>query len=477
MYRIFVLPLVLMLSQACAPAQSPDKKLSETANSPIALADSLRPYVAHAADRLALIHARVIDGTLPGTAGDQPLLIENGRFRAIGPTGAVDVPAGYTVIDARGQTVIPGLVGMHNHLHMPGFPFIGEVASRLYLAAGVTTIQTCGAAAPDREVELARRIAAGAQPGPDIVTSGPYFTGPGGNPNMIIPRDAQHIRDTMQHWIRQGVRWFKVYRHTRPEDLRVIVDEAHRQGGRVTGHFCSITFAEATQIGVDGIEHGLNSASDFRTEKDYGVCNGGRAYLDELAIGSPEVRRLQQRMIDSSVFLTSTLSIYETSVPGRAFADERTLRALSPELQRQYHERRARLDQDPPDTIREQRLRRIMQFERQFYRMGGLLTSGVDPGRHNLPGYGDQRNYELLREAGFAVAEAVQIVTSNGARALRRADIGTIAVGKRADFVLLAGDLTRDDSVIRRVELVFKNGLGYDAARLLAETAGRVGVE
>ena len=139
---------------------------------------------------------------------------------------------------------------------------------------------------------------------------------------MIIPRDENHIRDTMQYWIGQGVTWFKVYRHTTPDDLKIILDEAHRNGCKVTGHLCSITFEEATDLGIDGIEHGLNSASDFRINKDYGICNGDRKYMDQLVTSGPEVKSMQQHMIDNGVFLTSTLSIYETSVPHRAYADE-----------------------------------------------------------------------------------------------------------------------------------------------------------
>ncbi len=281
----------------------------------------------------------------------------------------------------------------------------------------------------------------------------------------------------MQYWIKHGVTWFKVYRHTKPEDLKIILDEAHRNNCKVTGHFCSIAFEEATKFGIDGIEHGLNSSSDFRTNKDYGICNGGREYMDELVMSNPEVRRLQQLMIDSGVFLTSTLSIYESSVPNRAYADERTLKAMSPYLVSQYKQRRNRYDNEKNDLSRERRLKRIMEFEYQFYKMGGLLGSGADAGRHNLPGYGDQRNFELLREAGFSTEEGIQILTHNGAKILNREDIGSIEAGKRADFVILNGDLKSDSSSIRNVETVFKSGIGYDSKKLIESTNGKVGLE
>ncbi len=438
--------------------------------------DSLHQYLAYDQPRLAFINATLIDGTGRPTRFQQTILVEHGHFKASGDSDSIQVPKGFLQVDLEGKTIIPGIVGAHNHLHMPGFAFIGDVASTLHLACGVTTIQTCGAASPLKELALAKRIAQGIQLGPDIINSGPYFTGPGGSTAMVIPRNAGHIEDTMKHWIDKGARWFKVYRHTRPEDLQTIIETAHKYDCKVSGHFCSVTFEEAIGMGIDGIEHGLKSASDFRTDKKPGLCGGARTYMDELAIDGPEVRRLQQMMIDSAVFLTSTLSITETRVPQRSFADERTRKAMSPYLLQEYTNRRLRLDEDLKKFKEEKRFQRVMAFDAQFFEMGGLLASGVDPGRHNLPGFGDQRNYEIFLEAGLKTEEAIQVMTSNGARVLGLDHIGTIEIGKRADFVILDGILSDDACVIKRAETVFKAGIGYDSARLLETTDGKVGL-
>lgn len=477
MKNLILINAIWVMMVACGNVKSQAPALSNPDDENYHVSDSLKKYIAFDQKQIALTNATVVDGTGGAIKTGQTIIIAHGYIKDIGDKEEVRIPAGSTIIEAKGKTIIPGIVGVHNHLHIPGFPFIGDVATKLYLASGVTTIQTCGAALPDREIAIANRIAKGEQLGPDVITSGPYFTGEGGNASMIIPRNEQHIRDTMQYWIKRGVSWFKVYRHTKPEDLKIILDEAHRNNCKVTGHFCSITFEEAIRLGIDGIEHGLNSASDFRTGKEDGMCNGGRAYMDELIISSPEVKKLHRLMIEHGVFLTSTLSIFESSIPHRAIADERTLKAMSPYLLNQYHENRSSAAGAQYDSIRENRLKRIMEFEYQFSKMGGLLGSGVDAGRHNLPGYGDQRNFELLREAGFTTAEAVQIMTSNGAKIVDRENIGAIAIGKRADLVILHGDLDKDESVIRQVEYVFKNGIGYDSRKILKETDGKVGLE
>lgn len=478
LYRYFIIVFIVCFS-SCRNTSGrksfSDEQFNQNQN--FKLSDSLLPYVKYRENLMAFTNVTLIDGTDGFIKSNQVIIIENGIFKAIGNDGEIKIPEKASVINLNGKTVIPGIVGMHNHLHIPGFPYVGDVASKLYLASGVTTIQTCGAASPGQELMLSENIEQGKQIGPDIIPSAPFITGEGGNPHMIIPRNEKHLRDTMQYYIKQGVKWFKVYRNTKPEDLKIILDEAHKNKAKVRGHLCSISFEEATKLGIDGIEHGLNSTSDFRTGKEYGICNGGREYMDELIIDSPKVRRLQQLMIDNGVLLTSTLSIYEASIPSRAYADSRALKAMSPYLRSQYKERRKQFDKNIADSTRNKRLKRIMQFEYQYYKMGGLLCSGVDAGRHVLPGFGDQRNYELLIEAGFSTEEAIKIMTYNGAKALNCNDIGTISADKRADFVILNGNLKKDGSVIESVETVFKNGIGYDPKAILEKTQGRFGKE
>ncbi len=470
---------LLFLTSSCnnnlKSTNNTESSINRTEDLNNVLADSLLPYVKYDANIMVFTNATLIDGTGNPIKTKQTVIIENGFFKTIGNNSTVSIPKDAEVIDLKGKTMIPGIVGMHNHLHIPRFPFVGDVAAKLYLACGVTTIQTCGAASPEQELALANKIASGQLLGPDIIPSAPYITGEGGNPNMIIPRNEQHLRDTIQYWMNQDVKWFKVYRNTKPEDLKVIIDEVHKNDGKVRGHLCSITFEEATEFGINGIEHGLNSTSDFRTNKESGMCNGGREYMDELIINSPEVKKLQQLMIDNGVFLTSTLSIFEASIPNRAYADERSIKAMSPYLKEQYKERRKNFGDQLKDFTRNKRLKRIMEFEYQYYKMGGLLCSGVDAGRHVIPGFGDQRNYELFIEEGFTTEEAIQVMTGNGAKALGRTDIGTIQLGKRADFVILNRDLEKEASTIEKVETVFKKGIGYNPEMLLNETNGQFG--
>ena len=119
-----------------------------------------------------------------------------------------------------------------------------------------------------------------------------------------------------------------------------------------------------------------------------------------------------------------------------------------------------------------------LAMERAFVAAGGLLLSGPDPtgGGDVLPGFGDQRGIELLVEAGFSPVEAIQIATWNGAKYLGRdKEIGSIAAGKNADLMVMKGDPSRQISDIENVELVFKDGVGYDSAKLRESAKGHYG--
>jgi imidazolonepropionase-like amidohydrolase len=120
-----------------------------------------------------------------------------------------------------------------------------------------------------------------------------------------------------------------------------------------------------------------------------------------------------------------------------------------------------------------------MDFEHAFAKAGGLLLAGVDPTGNGgaLPGFGDQREVELLVEAGFTPLEAIQICTQNGARYLGiENEVGTIAPGKAADLIVVRGAPDKNIADIESVQLVFKDGVGYDSEKLIQSVRGLVGI-
>jgi imidazolonepropionase-like amidohydrolase len=120
-----------------------------------------------------------------------------------------------------------------------------------------------------------------------------------------------------------------------------------------------------------------------------------------------------------------------------------------------------------------------MAFERAFAKAGGLLISGTDPTGYGgvVAGFSNQREVELLVEAGFTPLEAITIATLNGAKYLGREQrVGTVAAGKQADLIVVHGDPSANIADIENVELVFKDGVGYDPAKLIASVRGKVGL-
>jgi len=188
------------------------------------------------------------------------------------------------------------------------------------------------------------------------------------------------------------------------------------------------------------------------------------------------VQEMIRNLVSHHVAVTSTLPVYEASAPGRPVLQPRTLDAMSAESAQSYLTARARVPLDSPRTAL---LRKEMDFEVAFVKAGGLLLAGPDPTGNGgvLPGFGDQREIELLVEAGFAPVEAIQIATENGASYLGQQDrIGTLTPGKRADLVLVKGDPSKHIDEIENVETVFKAGIGYDSKKLIDSVRGQVGI-
>jgi imidazolonepropionase-like amidohydrolase len=459
---------------------------SALAAQPVAsLSTQTRAFVSVPEPLVALTNVTVIDGTGAAPKANHTVVLRDGKIAEVGPAASVRVPQGARTIDLRGHTVIPGLVGMHDHLFYTAAggraAQLAYTGPRLYLASGVTTIRTTGSRAPYADINTKTAIEQGQLPGPRVHVTAPYITGSQGGGSMAIVDSPEAARRFVAYWASEGATWVKAYTDIRRAELKAAIDEAHKHGMKVTGHLCSVSFQEAVDLGIDNLEHGFLTATDFDPQKQPDLCPANSMTRVGVTSATADVGRATiQKMIDRKVSMTSTLAVFEPFFPKRPVTDERTLEAMSPEVRQAYLAVRAQIDTSSAWPFTAEMLRNAMTFEKAFVEAGGLLASGVDPTGIGgaLPGFGDQRNYELLVEAGFAPVQAVQIMTANGTKILGLYDrLGSVERGKIADLVVLNGDLAADPSVIRKVVTVFKDGVGYDSAKLIASVKGRVGID
>jgi imidazolonepropionase-like amidohydrolase len=470
-------------------AMSASSITGQTTSSP------LKPFIKIDAPVVALTHVRVIDGTGAPAREDQTVILSKGKIDSVSEASAANLPQNAQVLDLHGYTVIPGLVGMHDHLVYPlGNGIFGEMAysfPRLYLAAGVTTIRTTGALEPYTDLELKKQIDSGQTPGPKIHVTGPYLEGAGSWAlQMHHLNDADDATKTVNFWLDQGVDNFKAYMFITRAELGAAIQAAHKRGAKVTGHLCSVTWHEAADLGIDDLEHGWFVDTEFLAEKKPDQCpekSEDPVGLAKLNATSGPMHDSIQYLIQHHVAVTSTLPVFEMgSFTGRPTLQKRLLDALSPDARSALLANRVRssdaaflrqrygADVSPwPAAFKKE-----MEFEYAFSKAGGTLLAGLDPTGMGgvIAGFGDQREVELLVEAGFTPLEAIHIATANGAQFLGDIDrVGTIAAGKQADLVVINGDPSKKIEDIENVETVFKDGVGYDSAKLIESVRGVVG--
>ena len=443
----------------------------------------LRNYIKHAESVVALTNVRVIDGTGAAAKENQTLVIKDGNIAQLGPSASVRPPEGATVVDLTGKSVVPGLIMVHEHLYYPTggnvYAQLGASFVRLYLAGGVTTMRTGGNVNGVMDIKMKQEIEAGRQAGPAIDATAPYLNGPNQFLQMHGLKDADDAKRQVEYWTAMGATSFKAYMNITRAQLRAAIAEAHKRRVKVTGHLCSVTYSEAADLGIDNLEHGFLASTDFVSDKQPDVCPGqGRGQQSITAVdeNGDAFKALMKKLVDKKVALTSTLTVFETFTPGRPKPPG--LDVLVADLRAQYERVYERTSQNVQSNYAKL-FPKAMALEHAFAKAGGLLIAGTDPTGSGgvIPGYSNQRQVELLVEAGFTPLEAIQISTLNGAKYLgRERRIGSLVVGKQADLVVVAGDPSKTIADIRNVETVFKNGVGFDPTKLIESVKGRVGL-
>jgi imidazolonepropionase-like amidohydrolase len=466
------------------------------------LSKLVNQYVRVNSPGVVLAHVRVIDGSGGAALEDRNVMIQGGKIIAIEKGADTASRAGITVIDLRGYSVIPGIVGMHDHLFYIAQPDLKAdwssedplllpqmtfSAPRLYLAGGVTTMRTTGSVEPYADLNLKHDIDSGALPGPHMDVTGPYLEGA---TSIFIQmphlKDAEDARQTVEFWADRGVTSFKAYMNITRDELKAAIEAAHKRGLKVTGHLCSVSYPEAAELGIDDLEHGFFVNTQMDPDKKPDMCSESQGLftLEHMTAGSTEAKQLIDLLVKHHVAITSTLPVFEGDASafgsgGELKINPKALDAMSPEARQD-----ALITQHRPASISPSKMDRAALFrndmglEKEFVDAGGLLLAGPDPTGAGdvLPGFGDQREIELLVQAGFSPVEAIKIATLNGAVYLGRDKaIGSIAVGKNADLVVIKGNPAKQISDVENVEVVFKDGIGYDAAKLLESVKGRYG--
>jgi len=420
---------------------------------------------------VVLTHVRVIDGTGAPPKENQTLVIQSGKILAVGKEDEIKPAENSRTLDLTGRTVLPGLVMLHEHLfaglflnspagnnsglsHPQHFSF-----PRLYLAYGVTTIRTAGTDFPYMDLNLKRRIDAGAVPGPEIHLTSPYFSGEGDRAiGAMILRDPEEARRAVRYWAEEGFTSFKAYQWIPKDVLAALIDEAHKLKLPVTAHLRSVSCLEAAEMGIDNIEHGCIRTAD-KHEPDW---NG------------PQAQALLHALADKKVALTATPTNGRKPIPVAA-GD-----LLDPSVR----ERMAKFlavnpPAPPPSPGQNPQQGTYGHFIGNFVKAGGRLVLGSDSGSgSSIAGLADHEAVENLVKYGFAPLDAIRIATLNDATFLGiQGRTGSIEVGKEADLLIVRGNPAERIEDIENVEMVFNNGIAYDPKTLLATVKGQLGWE
>lgn len=408
-------------------------------------------------------NARVFDSEKAVLGAASDLLISDGKIVSIANGGGADVgvePAkADNVIDAGGRVLLPGLFDMHAHF--------GPWDGGLHLAAGITTIRDMGNDNATLQ-QLMVQLKEGKLLGPDVVPAG-FIEGESkmSARNGFVIKNLDEAKKAVDWYADHSYPQVKIYNSFPKDVLRETAAYAHQRGLRVSGHIPAFMRAqEAVEQGYDEIQHinqlmlnfFVTPETDTRTLERFYLVAKKTAGLD---FDSKPVQDFIALLANKQIVVDPTLATFEflhqrqgeLSPIVADVADH-----LPPDIQRSRRVGEMNIPDDATAALYTRSFDKLVEFVGRMYKAGVPIVAGTD----EISGFTLQRELELYVKAGITPAQALQIATWNGARYTRTTeDRGSVAVGKRADLILVDGDPTLDIADIRKVALVIRQGKAY----------------
>ncbi len=389
---------------------------------------------------IAVVGATLVDGRGGPPVRDAVVVIRGDRIVAAGARTSVRVPAGADIVDAKGMSVVPGLLDAHFHIDgddpLPG----------MYLKHGVTSVRD-----PGQWIEAydtARKMEA---PVPRLFLCGPHLDGvnPAYPTDSYVVRDEEEASQAVNRFADQGASAIKCYFRLPLGLIKVVVREAHARGIPVMCHLEIVAATDAIRAGVDGIEHvtsfgtsliPLRDAEKYRQAMllDNNARQEGRyAMWSAMDLDSPPAKEALDLVVKRQTFVSPTLAVFE-----RRAGDKETT------------------------DVHVKGFSMMEEFVRRANRAGARIVVGSHSHvPHAEEGWAYQRELELLVECGLTPTQAIVAGTMQNARYFGVADrLGSVEAGKLADLVLVEGDPTTDIADMRRVKRVMLNGVWVGGA-------------
>jgi hypothetical protein len=374
------------------------------------------------------------------------VVVANGRIAWVGPDGKTAIPAGARRIDGAGRVLMPGLVDMHVHDLNSWSQLL------LNVAEGVTTVR-------DMDgfpwlLALRDRIRANAVLGPNDYVTGQVLNFYPEDWYFRVVKTPQEVRAVVDEQARAGYDFIKVHNSMPFGMYRALAEAAHKNGLDFVGHIPhDILVADAVRLGQRTLEH----------MKGF--------YLDRSLKPSTEDWLTVMRHA-TGVFVCPTFYVNRSSLRGEAAAGF----LAAPEMRYAPWRLRvawAEVARQPADAnlkLEQELLPMSLAMARQLHGIGTPFIAGTDSGGgygYQVPGFALHAELEYFRQAGFSPLEALQAATLNAAKAMRKeADFGAVAVGQRADLLLLGADPTADLAALDKIEGVMVRGIWLDRAAL-----------